>query len=114
VVDKHTGLLTPFLATLLNALPFPCFRKRSTGQVTDRSVPSPDDVRVFEQIIAEWDTQGLGGTRNFHEIIDLALQLMQCDLDSACKDEVIEDLQREIAYRHWCASLGLKIDAISI
>ena len=62
-------------------------------------------MQVLEQMVAEWDAQGRGA-QNLREIIGLALRRLQWELDSGAKDEVIEDLQREIEYRQWCARTG--------
>jgi hypothetical protein len=67
---------------------------------------SLDDEQLLDHILAEWDTQGPGCARKFREIIGLALRRLKWDLDTGSKDEVIEDLQREIAYRLWCARTG--------
>jgi len=80
--------------------------QRRIPSVREKPALSSDDERVLDQILAEWDTQGPGCARKFREIIDLALRRLQWDLDTGCKDEVIEDLQREIAYRLWCARTG--------
>ena len=83
IVDCRARLIAPFLAEL-----------------------APDDMRALEQILAEWDTERLDWAQNFGEIVNLALRRLQWELDSGCKDEVIEDVQREIAYRLWCAGTG--------
>ena len=61
--------------------------------------------RVLGEIV-ECDSQGIGRSRNMHEIIEIALRRLQRDLDSGFKDEIIEDLQREIDYRLWCTRCG--------
>ena len=66
------------------------------------SVFSPDDAQILE-IVAAWDTELPGYVRNLHEIIVIALLRLQWELESGCEDEIIEDMQREIAYRLWCA-----------
>jgi hypothetical protein len=69
---------------------------------------SPDDAQ-FVEIIAAWGTQlgtqlpGCAG--NLHEIIVIALLRLRWELESGSRDEVIEDMRREIAYRLWCAKI---------
>ena len=72
--------------------------------VNPRSIFSPDDAQILE-IVAAWDTQLPGCARNLHEIIVIALRRLRWELESGCQDEVIEDMQREIAYRVWCAKI---------
>jgi hypothetical protein len=108
IVDRRARVISPFFATLLHALTLPRDRVPvlpPTPPISDQSDLSRDDVQVLEQIVAEWDTHG-PGAQNFREIIGLALRRLQWELDSGGKDEVIEDLQREIEYRQWCARTG--------
>jgi hypothetical protein len=63
----------------------------------------PDDVQALEKIVKPWAQPEIGSVRNFNEIIYIALRRLQRDLNSGCRDEVIEEVQREIDYRLWCA-----------
>jgi hypothetical protein len=109
VVDCHTCLIAPLFAKLVNAVSLRHFMLaipfRKTP-VSHRTVLSPDDVRVLEEIIVGCDSHGMGRSRNVHEIIEIALLRLQKDLDSGFKEEIIEDLQREIDYRLWCTRCG--------
>jgi hypothetical protein len=107
-VDCHTRLITPFLATFLNPLTLPRYAlpvPPLTTPVSEQSALSRDDVQILEQMVAEWDTQK-PEAQNLREIIGLALRRLQWELDSGGKDEVLEDLQREIEYRQWCSRTG--------
>ena len=68
---------------------------------------SPDEVQALEKIVSPEAQPEIGCTRNFNEIIYIALCHLQSDLDSGCKDEVVEEVQREIDYRLWCARNSL-------
>ena len=58
-------------------------------------------------MVRPWAQPETGHTRNFNEFIYLALCRLQWDLDSGCEDEVVEEMQREIDYRLWCARNSL-------
>ena len=73
----------------------------------DPMLLSPNDVEALDQIAGQWAASKRGSARNVNEIIDIALQHLQRDLDSGYKDEVIEDVQFEIDYRLWCARIKL-------
>ena len=71
-----------------------------------RPILSPGDVDAIEDIRIEWEQHRSGCAPCYREIIDIALRRMRQDLDSGGGEvvgEVMEDLRREIGYRHWCA-----------
>jgi hypothetical protein len=80
------------------------FDKVTLVSCDPESIFSPDDAQILE-IVAAWDTQLPVCARNFHEIIVIALLRLRWELESGCEDEVIEDMQREVAYRLWCAKI---------
>jgi hypothetical protein len=103
-VDYHTGLIAPFFARLLNVVNFRrCVAAPTTRPLRggSKAVLTPDDLQDLERIIAEWSPQGHGRPANVHEIVERALRRMQWELDSGYKDEITEDLLREIEYRMW-------------
>jgi hypothetical protein len=105
-VDFHIGLLGPFLARLANAVTLRRFIYAvvpRTKPVSYKSLLAPDDILVLNEILDELDQQGLERPPNINEIIEIALRRLQWDLDSGREDEIIEDLEREIDYRQWCA-----------
>jgi hypothetical protein len=68
---------------------------------------SPGDDEMLNEIIGEIESGWRGGSvaaaPERQDLVDLALRRMQRDLQSARCIEVIADVQREIAYRAWCA-----------
>jgi hypothetical protein len=70
----------------------------------DPGLLSANDVEALERIVEQLAE---GKANNHNEIIDIALRRLQRDLDSGCKDEVIEDVQQEIDYRLWCVRNSL-------
>jgi hypothetical protein len=76
------------------------FRKPQTV-LSGTPALSPGDVEELEEIRAELRRNGR--SMSFDEIINIALWRLQQDLVSDCANEVLEDLQREIVYRRWCA-----------
>jgi hypothetical protein len=109
VVDFHIGSLGPFLARLANAVSlrrFICAVAPRTKPVHYKPLLAPDYVLVLNEILDELDQQGLGRAPNIHEIMEIALHRLQQDLDSGREDEIVQDLEREIDYRQWCASFS--------
>jgi hypothetical protein len=68
----------------------------------DESMLSPDDQDVLEDIRAAWVLRRNNCPPHQEELVDIALRRMQQDLHSCRREEVVEDVQREIAYRLWC------------
>ena len=109
-MGRRTGPTSPLFAKLLTLL---------RGRFVSPSAPlssrigcdpiqmSPDDVQALETIVRPWIPPGISHPRNFNEIIDIALRRLQWDLNFGCTDEVIEEVQREIDYRLWCARNSL-------
>jgi hypothetical protein len=106
-MSRRARLTSPFLAKLTwwrshYVVPL---SKPPIGH--DPMLLSANDVEALRRIVGQWSSAGLGGARNFNEIIDIALRRLQWDLDSGCKDQVIEDVQQEIDYRLWCTRNSL-------
>jgi hypothetical protein len=110
-VDCHTEFLAPIFANLTSALTWPRLRTAVAPAAPPTAgnpiLLTPDDVRAMQQIVDDWAPGVLNCASNVHEIIYIALQRLQRDLDSGCEDEIIDDVQREIGYRLWCARHGL-------
>ena len=66
----------------------------------------PGDLEILESIREELELRGDNLTHDDRDIIDLALRLLQKDLDSSSADEVVEEVNREMLYRQWCAQSG--------
>ena len=102
-------MIALFLKRLLGSLTWPRFEYSAPEQTSLAGVTvllSPDDLQVLEQILARWAPCGPADSWNSHEIIEIALRRLQSELDCGHEREVIEDLQREIDYRLWCARNG--------
>jgi hypothetical protein len=71
------------------------------------AIPSPGDDEMLSEILGEiqtgWRSGSVAASPEREDLVDLALRRMQRDLQSARRIEVIADVQREIAYRAWCA-----------
>lgn len=78
------------------------FRKSRQELFRDPELSSAD-VEAMEQIRSLWQ-RVMNGIPSYREIIDLALRNLERDLQSPRRGEVVQDLRREIAYRHWCAA----------
>jgi hypothetical protein len=106
-MSSCTRLTSPLLAkwTLWRSHDVAPASKQRVG--LDPVALSPDDVLALEQMVEQWGSPKPVFTRNINEIIDIALRRLQWDLDSGCKNEVIEEAQCEIDYRLWCARNSL-------
>ncbi len=60
------------------------------------------DLEILESIRTELELRSGIRTHEDRDIIDLALRLLQKDLDSGAAGEVIEEVRREVLYRLWC------------
>jgi hypothetical protein len=105
LVDCNTRLIGPLFSKLAHAFASPrsMFVPPHVPPVGEAFVLSADDLLALEQIVLEWTPSRLDATRNPNEIIYIALRRLQWEMDSGRKEEVIEELRREIDYRLWCA-----------
>jgi hypothetical protein len=78
------------------------FRKLRPA-IPAQSVLSPEDKDDVEQIRAELQLTHAGRDFEDGEIVDIALRRMWQDLNSDSRGELMEELQRWILYRQWCA-----------
>lgn len=60
-------------------------------------------TEILGEIQSEWRVGSVAAAPEREDFLDLALRRMQRDLESCRRSEVIADVQREIAYRVWCA-----------
>jgi hypothetical protein len=110
---RCTRLTSPLLAKLVDVLTLLRSGFISPSAPLSKSFDcdpiqlSPDDIQALEKIVRAWGQPEIGCTRNLNEIIYIALCRLQWDLDSGCEDEVVEEVQREIDYRLWCARNSL-------
>lgn len=75
------------------------FRKQAPA---DEYLLPSGDREILESIKAELELRSGHRTHDDRDIIDLALRLLQKDLDSSSASEVVEEVRREMLYRHWC------------
>ena len=66
---------------------------------------------ALDDIRSDWVACGLGEAPSDREIVSVALHLMQSEIDAGLGDEVVEELRREIDYRHWCAENGCAVNS---
>jgi hypothetical protein len=80
------------------------FFRKPRSAFTTKGRLSLTDVETAEQTLAERELSSALPVAAYREIIRCALRRMQRDLDSGSGDEVVEESQREILYRQWCAA----------
>ena len=81
--------------------PLPCHSCRDEPRLQE----SDYDREAIDDIRSDWAARGLGEPPSDREIVSVALHFMQAEIEAGLGDEVMEDVRREVEYRHWCAAI---------
>jgi hypothetical protein len=100
VMSQRPELISPLVAKLMSVLTF-------SRRIIVPGPPSADEIQALEQVVKRWAQDERTEGHNIHVIIDIALRRLERELDSECRDNVMEEVRREICYRQWCSRNGL-------